>query len=115
MAAELHSVTRPAKGITARLRATKRRRQQTADAAVYAAVDARDGCRSRLSGIVGAIEHHHIVYRSLGGKTTTANVISLTPSEHELVHAKRIVIRPQTEAGADGPCGFLIWDGRDFR
>jgi hypothetical protein len=57
------------------------------------AVQARDQgrcvvprCRRRSAHL------HHIRYRSLGGRWTTANVCSLCPTHHQLVHAARLVI-----------------------
>lgn len=59
----------------------------------YAAVDKRDGhccrvCHARVGGIgmLQAVHHHHLVYRSRGGGHDTNNVISLCVKCHGAVH-----------------------------
>jgi len=84
---------KPAKGTAKRQRAASKREQAKADRLVYAAVDARDQHRCRVCreyrGI--DIQRHHIVYRSVGGQTTTQNVISLCAECHLVgVHEGRI-------------------------
>lgn len=97
---------RRAKGITAKLRASKRAKAQRDSRAVYHAVDLRDGLKSRLSGIADqGIERHHLRYRSLGGGTTTENVISLTPAEHNLIHQGWL----RLEGNADIIGGVQVW------
>lgn len=78
------------KGPTAKRRASKRATANRAARAVYAAVDARDGLKSRLSGKGGHIHRHHIIFRSRGGLTTTSNVITVTDEEHTDIHAHKI-------------------------
>lgn len=92
-----------------RVKARADRQQARADKLVYQDVDRRDGLKSRLSGIYcgKTIERHHIRPRSLGGPTTTANVISLTQGEHYAVHQGRLVIE-MGEFGADGEVVF-VW------
>ena len=75
----------------ARVKARAKRRQSKADAAVYAAVDARDGGRCRVCMQPGT-ERHHIVFRSRGGATSEANVLLLDADCHRAVHARRLVI-----------------------
>lgn len=109
-------------GITARLRAAKRRRQQREDHEVYEAVDQRDGRASRVSGEYcgDAIHRHHVVFRSQGGETTLANVISVTPREHEDIHVNHTLrlsgdANKRCESGA--LCGVTIerHDGECWR
>lgn len=66
---------------------------------VYAAVTARDGhscrvCRRWTNPNAVALlergEHHHLVYRSLGGKDETDNVILACASCHREEHEHRI-------------------------
>lgn len=78
-----HQERRSGKGPTARRRAAKRRAEAKGHPEVYVAVDARDGLKSRYSGLyVGpAIHRHHIIKRR-PGNTTVRNVISLTVDEH---------------------------------
>jgi hypothetical protein len=97
------------KGVTAQFRARKHRQKLSAAKPIYALVDARDGLKSRLSGIYcgESIERHHIKPRSLCGETTTANVISLTPYEHRQVHAGVLkIVCANSAAGADGEVWF---------
>ena len=63
----------------------------------YAQVDRRDGhccrvCHARVGGVgmLAAVHHHHLVYRSLGGKHETSNVLSLCVKCHDLVHRGEI-------------------------
>lgn len=105
-------------GPTARLRAAKRRAQERQDRAVYAEVDARDGLRSRISGTYCArIHRHHIVPRSRGGPTTTANVVSLTPEEHLLhVHGTAELVlsgNADTRNAFGALCGVHVERRRD--
>lgn len=60
------------------------RQQAKADKSVYALVDARDGLRCRVCREYQGyeIQRHHILARSLGGLTTTANLISLCANDH---------------------------------
>lgn len=73
---------RRGKGVTARARAAKRRKKQQAATPVYAEVDARDGLKSRLTGIWWGdlIHRHHMDGR--GVPETVENTISLGPDEH---------------------------------
>lgn len=59
----------------------------------YAHVDRRDGhccrvCHARVGGVgmLQAVHHHHLVYRSRGGDHETANVVSLCVKCHSAVH-----------------------------
>ena len=57
------------------------------------AVKARDKGRCVIPGCKDAAKHaHHIVYRSQGGKWQSANIVSLCPSHHLMVHAALIEI-----------------------
>ena len=72
-------------------RPSKRARCAAKHRAVYAAVTARDQhcqCCDRPSGL----QRHHIVYRSLGGPTTTENVVLVCEACHAAIHDKRIAI-----------------------
>lgn len=78
-------------------KAAAKRRESKADRAVYAAVDARDEfacrvcdmrCDPTLSPVCARSWHrHHIIFRSQGGVTSTANVVGLCGATHRAVHA----------------------------
>jgi 5-methylcytosine-specific restriction endonuclease McrA len=81
-------------GITARLRARKRRDRLNAYVRACRAVDARDGdaCRVCSAFIKGHAHHHHIVARSLGGQNSTSNLIRVCAQCHSDIHMKRISV-----------------------
>ena len=74
-------------------KAQKRAEEAKQIKATYAAVDRRDGpscrvCGARVGGL-GMITkriHHHIRFRSLGGKHITSNVLSICPRCDDLLH-----------------------------
>lgn len=115
---------KPLRGTARRQKATSKRQQAKADKLVYRAVDARDGhrCRVCLAYCGLDIQRHHIVFRSLGGETSTANVISLCAECHLLgVHGKRIILAGSADGrvqikcavrSVDGvPSSWAIWEG----
>jgi len=56
--------------------------------AAYAAVDARDGhCCRICRQWTRTAHHHHIVYRSRGGKDSVDNLIRICPDCHRAIHA----------------------------
>ncbi len=68
---------------------------------VYEAVDRRDRYRCRVCGkradpkATGMLErghHHHIIYRSRGGRNRSWNLCLLCPECHDEVHAKRLFL-----------------------
>lgn len=78
----------------------------------YAQVDRRDGhccrvCHARVGGIgmLAAVHHHHLVYRSLGGKHETRNVLSLCVKDHQAVHDG--TLRLSGDADARNSIGVL--------
>lgn len=112
-----HASAKPQKGDHQRAKAALDRLKAKADKLVYAKVDARDGLKSRLSGVYcgKSIERHHIRYRSLGGPTTTANVISLTQAEHQAVHAGKLGLSCiDAVAGANGDVVFIWGEPRTW-
>ena len=87
------AAAKPKRGTAKRQKAAGQRVQAKADKLVYQAVDARDGLRCRIclkwAGL--DIHRHHLVYRSAGGLTTTANVLSLCPTCHVVgIHGGRL-------------------------
>ena len=61
--------------------------------ACYTAVDRRDAYACRVChnhvvgvGMLNAVHHHHLVYRSKGGVHATANVVTLCVRCHQAVH-----------------------------
>ena len=91
---------------SARLTAARRRREATAHRVVYQEVDRRDDRRCRVCAVRPlAIQRHHVVYRSRGGRTTPSNLVSLCPACHAEVHAKTLRLEGHTEAR--NRCGML--------
>lgn len=101
---------RKVKGPTARRRAAKKAKDHRGDPVVYAAVDARDGLRSRYSGVyVGASIHRHHIERRRPGNTTVENVISLSPDEHMgRIHGLNPTLRLKGNANMFG--GVEVWE-----
>lgn len=97
------------RGPTARLRAARKAKQGRADQKVYAAVDARDGQRSRYSGIyMGDLIHRHHIVKRRPGNTSVENVISLTRDEHlERIHGPNPTLRLIGNANIEG--GVEVW------
>ena len=69
--------------------------------AVYRAVDARDKYRCRACGercspsatsLLQKAHRHHIRFRSAGGETVTANVVTVCARCHADLHAYRLTI-----------------------
>jgi 5-methylcytosine-specific restriction endonuclease McrA len=80
----------------------------------WAAVDARDGCCCRVCGTfcspraIGTLHaphRHHLVYRSAGGNTTTANLATLCAKCHDAEH--RHELRLSGDADARNEMGRL--------
>ena len=84
---------------------SKKRRDAAKHRAVYAAVTARDGC-CRCCGRTWGLHRHHIVFRSQGGETTTANVVLICEVEHEAIHARRLRV---VGTDANQPIRF-VWE-----
>ena len=101
------------RGPTARRRASRKAKQSRADQKVYAAVDARDGQRSRYSGIyMGDLIHRHHIVKRRPGNTTLENVISLTRDEHlERIHGLSPTLRLIGNANIEG--GVEVWEKID--
>lgn len=89
------------KGITAKLRAAKKRKADKQLAAVNELVTRRD-LLCRLCSSAYRLHHHHIVMRSRGGKHTTSNVVLVCCYCHEQIHAHNLHV----SGNADG---MLIW------
>jgi 5-methylcytosine-specific restriction endonuclease McrA len=71
----------------------------------YAQVDARDGhacrvCQARVGGvgILEAVHHHHLVYRSKGGSHDASNVLSLCVKCHHALHNGEIALSGDANA-----------------
>lgn len=108
-----HKARRAGKGPTARRRAAKRRAEKASHPEVYAAVDARDGLKSRYSGVYhGEQIHRHHIERRRPGNTTVENVISLTDKEHlERIHGLNPTLRLKGNANVIG--GVEVWEKVD--
>jgi 5-methylcytosine-specific restriction endonuclease McrA len=71
--------------------AAKNRAKRSNYAAVCREVDARDGDRCRVCGALALTpHHHHIVFRSRGGKDTPSNLIAVCDFCHDAIHQQRI-------------------------
>lgn len=103
--------TQKPKGITAKLRARKKRQQAKPNGAVYAWVTARDpicrGCHSRP-----ATQRHHLRGR---GWTTREDVCGVCDDCHDELHVriggKTLMITGNAEtrsAYSDMPCGLTV-------
>jgi hypothetical protein len=101
-----------------RLRAEDRYKEKLANEKlekhIHAAIDQRDGLRCRAfqtklsknGGLMRGVQRHHIIFRSMGGATTTRNMCVLGPLAHAKIHARRLTCRMMTNRGADGPLEF---------
>src|SRR5678815_5268909 len=78
-----------------KLRKAKRRTSEEVKRDVYSLVDKRDQGQCKVCGFLHVLfphEHHHIKARSLGGKHTTANVVTLCRHCHYAATNKRLII-----------------------
>ena len=109
------AAAKPKRGTAKRQKAAGQRVQAKADKLVYAAVDARDGlrCRVCLEYRGPDIQRHHIVPRSLGGLTTTANVVSLCAECHLIgVHGKKLTISGNADEKLKIKCAVTMLNGQ---
>jgi 5-methylcytosine-specific restriction endonuclease McrA len=85
------AVPKPKPGVIVR----RERRQDLAQTirAVWMAVWRRDGGRCRACHRRRGDHVHHLVYRSRGGRWTTANCLLLCRACHQDVHAQILCIR----------------------
>ena len=90
------------KGITAKLRAAKKRKADKQLAQVNELVTQRDLLCRLCSTSAYRLHHHHIVMRSRGGKHTTSNVVLVCCHCHDQIHAHRL----EVTGNADGT---LTW------
>lgn len=109
----LHALRKPAKGTAKRQKAAGQRVQAKADKLVYQQVDARDGLRCRICWEYAGLDihRHHLVYRSAGGLTTTANILSLCANCHAVgIHGGRLKASGDAdERATDGRlCGVTV-------
>lgn len=105
---------KPPRGSARKAKAKGKREQAKADRLVYAAVDRRDGhrCRVCLEYRGYEIQRHHILPRSLGGPTTTANVVSLCAECHLVgVHGKKLVITGSADERIQIKCAVAMLNG----
>jgi 5-methylcytosine-specific restriction endonuclease McrA len=74
----------------ARVKARRKRQERQQHAAVYRAVDARDGLICQSCGIYcgRSIHRHHKIFRSQGGPTTLENLQSLCQRCHRAIHER---------------------------
>ena len=95
------ALKKPVKGSAKRQKAQQKRIDALLLKLAVSLVDVRDGHRCRIcNDYEGAdIQHHHIVYRSRGGKHTTANLISLCATCHlVLVHGGHFKLSGDADA-----------------
>ena len=80
----------------------RRAQERRAQAGCYKDVDLRDRRACRLCGAFAAgHHHHHLRYRSLGGRHTPANVLLLCARCHRDVHAARVRLSGDADARDD--------------
>ena len=89
----------------AKARAKRRRASEKVKAAVYAAVDERDGGRCRNCASRFNVQHHHLTFRSQGGTHTASNVILVCGHCHDAIHQRLLMVT------GDGD-GVLDWKAR---
>src|SRR6266568_2707131 len=69
------------------------RRRRRPSSAIRRAARERDGCRCRFPGCESRrVDLHHIQHWASGGRTDLANLISLCPYHHKLVHDRGYLI-----------------------
>jgi 5-methylcytosine-specific restriction endonuclease McrA len=87
-------------------RTRKARDREAEKREVYDAVNRRDRYRCRVCGkhadprALGLLEqghHHHVIYRSRGGRHRSWNVVLLCGGCHAEVHAKRLFLSGNTD------------------
>lgn len=83
---------------------------------ICAQVSARDKGKCRCCGAHGS-HHHHILYRSHGGKDDARNVILLCELCHQLIHAKviRVTYREPDRAKTIRFVRDSRWPSRETR
>jgi hypothetical protein len=85
------------------VRESKEAKRIRAEAAYRAAchlVNSRDGYRCRVCNCSGVMHHHHVIYRSRGGRDTVDNLCLLCASCHDEEHVKRtLAIEGNAETG----------------
>ena len=68
--------------------------------------------RKELVALIGQVERHHIVPRSLGGTDSPENLVYLTPEEHFVAHELLVKLHPKDI----GPLrALMILSGRNNR
>ncbi len=79
----------------------KRKADEALKRAVYAEVDRRDDrrcrvcdcrCRQTMAEVGDRLEHHHLVFRSRGGKHTSSNVAVVCHACHVEVQQHRVTV-----------------------
>lgn len=73
---------------------------------VRAAVRKRDGGKCRVCGRQG-FETHHVVYRSMGGRDTEDNIITVCADDHRAIHGHALKVY-----GHDASSVRFEWDPR---
>ena len=87
------------------------RRRRRPNAAIRRAARERDNCRCRFPGCESRrVDLHHIQHWINGGRTDLANLVSLCPYHHKLVHDRGYLIAASPPGGfafyqPDGPIG----------
>ena len=81
------------KGPTAKRRQNKAQAKRRAYSIICRIVDARDGLCCRIcTRFCDVAEHHHIVYRSRGGKDVPSNIVRVCSWCHAAIHDKRVLV-----------------------
>lgn len=94
-----HMLPKPRKGTATTARRARKRAADRVLSKNAATVRERDGHRCRVCGSRDRVEVHHIVYRSRGGDHSTGNLVCLCAGCHGRVHAGRLVLVGDADAG----------------
>jgi 5-methylcytosine-specific restriction endonuclease McrA len=107
VAIEPYTKERQANGGRVARKATRMAQVKANERVVHQAVDARDHYTCRVCGrycspravtLLERSHRHHLVYRSAGGKDTTANLVTLCATCHDDEHQKRIQLSGDADA-----------------
>ncbi len=111
-----HTLPKPAPRY--QVKGDKRKAEEAQKREAYRLVDIRDGrccracgrrCRSTLEAVADRLEHHHLVFRSRGGKFTTDNLVSLCMADHIEAQQHRLIITGHPDAVLTFEAKGRVW------
>jgi hypothetical protein len=119
-----HTFPKPRRGDALLERRTKRAATVKAEQAEMQAALKRDGRKCCVPDCIYShkklpVDACHLVHRGMGGnpkrdRTTRQQIVSLCRIHHGQLDAGEITVQPLTSRGTDGPCFFLLRDGRSI-